>query len=138
MSPRTLEVGGWRMGKLSTSVVLSTPRNRRFRRRTWASLTMAMLTSPRARAGATRVSQRASPRAPTRRPRPSDTTTRTAELRSSGPSGSMRAVAVPVRERLVRLDDLLHQSVTHHVALVEVDERDAVDVADDFHGLDQT
>src|SRR5262245_512224 len=99
------------------------------------SLVMAILTRPRARAGAIRISQRASPGAPTRRPRPSDTSTRTA-LRCA--SGSMRAAAVPVGERLVRLHNLLHEFMTEHVALVEVDERDPLDAPDHFHRLDQT
>src|SRR5215831_215417 len=134
MSPRTRDSGlgtrGSLPGKLRTSVGLLTPRKRRFRRWTCVSLTMAMLTSPRARAGAIRVSQRVSPGAPTRRPRPSDTSTRTAR---GCPSGSMRAVAVPVGERLVRLDNLLHELMTNHIALVEIDERDSLDTPDDLH-----
>src|SRR5215471_11795145 len=123
------------LGKLKTSVGLLTPRNRRFKRRTWPSLTIAMFTSPRARAGAISVSQRARPAAPTRRPHPSDTSTRTVRR---CPSGSMRAAAVPVGERLVRFDNLLHELVTDHIALVEIDERDSLDTPDDLHRLDET
>src|SRR5436190_6431790 len=77
-----------------------------------------MLTVPRARAGATRRSQAASPWAGTRRPRASLTRTRS---------------AVTARERFVRFDNLLDELVPHDVAVVEVHERDAFDVADDLH-----
>src|SRR6476660_1615770 len=137
MSPSTRGSGlGTRdslLGKLKTSVGLSTPRKRRFNSWTCASLTIATVTSPRARAGAIRVSQRDRPGAATRRPRASDTSTRTARPRALGPSGSMRTAAVPVGERLVRLDDLLHEPVPDHIALVEVDERDAFDAANHLH-----
>src|SRR6478672_723620 len=88
------------------------------------SETSAMATSPRAAAGATRASQAARPGARTARPRPSLTDTDKRLL-----SGST--------VRFVRLDDLLHQRVPHDVLVVEVDERDAVDLADHFHRLDQ-
>src|SRR6185295_12899075 len=77
---------------------------------------------PRARAGATRRSQAARPGARTRRPPPSLTRTRS---------------DVPARECFVRFDNLLDELVADDVAVVEMDERDAVDVADDLHRFDQ-
>src|SRR3954447_6571825 len=94
------------------------------------SLTSAIPTVPRARRGATRRSQAASPGALAGRPDASDTTTRSRVSGSGIPAGE-------VRVRLVRLDDLLHQLVADDVAIIEVDERDAVDRADDFHRLDE-
>src|ERR671913_342183 len=88
-----------------------------------ASVTSAIPSSPRADAGATRVSQRASPPSATGRPRPSVTVTRTLL------SGSTVGV--------VGLHDLLHKGMTNDVFLVEPDERDAVDVSDHLHGFDQ-
>src|ERR687898_3590188 len=88
------------------------------------SETRAMATAPRRRAGARRASQRASPPSATARPRPSVTVTTRLLL-----SGST--------VRFVRLDDLLHQLVPHHVLVVEPDERNALDVADDLHRFDQ-
>src|SRR5215204_860799 len=40
--------------------------------------------------------------------------------------------------RVICLDDRLHEFVTDDVAFVEVDERDPLNLADDFHGLDET
>src|SRR5215204_4935882 len=88
------------------------------------SVTRAMATSPRRRAGARRASQRATPPSATARPRPSVTVTTKLLLPGS-------------TVRFVRLDDLLHQLVPHHVLVVEPDECDALDVADDLHRLDQ-
>src|SRR5712671_1327239 len=108
-----------------------------------ASLTTATFTVPLARAGATRRSQAASPGGRSSLPRSSVTDTvkglpakaRAAFWRAkAGPSGMLDVAA---RERLVRLDDLLHQLVAHDVAIVEMDERDAVDRADDLHRLDE-
>jgi len=45
-------------------------------------------------------------------------------------------IAVSVRERFVRLDDLLDELVANDVALVEVNERDAIDRVDDLHRLE--
>ena len=45
--------------------------------------------------------------------------------------------AVAAGKRLVGLDDLLNQLVADDVAIVEVDERDALDRADHLHRLDQ-
>src|SRR5437867_1242349 len=108
------------------------------------SLTRAMVTSPRARAGATRRSHSASPRMRSGRPRSSTTTTRKekADLpRRSAPCVLAReggsGAAVSIRELLVGLDDLLHELVAHNIPIVEVNERDALDVADDLHRLDQ-
>src|SRR5512134_3709182 len=90
-----------------------------------ASETRAIATSPRALAGATRASQRARPPSATARPRPSETDTRSWRLLSGS------------TVLFVRLHDLLHERVPHDVLLVEVDERDALDVADDLHRFDQ-
>src|SRR5436853_6181091 len=94
------------------------------------SLTRATVTTPRARRGATRRSHAASPGALARRPDASDTITRSAVSPSGIPAGA-------VRIRLVGLDDLLHELMAHDVAIAEVDERNAVDRADDLHRLDQ-
>src|SRR3954470_13540626 len=110
-------------GKLSTSVGSLTPRKRRLSCWISRSLTKATPIVPRARAGATRRSHAARPGARTRRPRPSLTRTR-----SGGTAG----------ERFVRFDNLLDELVADDVAVVEVDERDALDVADDLHRFDQS
>src|SRR4029079_16792627 len=94
------------------------------------SLTSAIVTRPRAARRAARRSQAASPGALAGRPDASDTTIRS----RCSPSG---IPGVAVRVRLVGLDDQLHQLVADDVAVVEVDERDALDRADDFHRLDQ-
>src|SRR5713226_581232 len=113
-------------GKLSTSVAQSRPRYWRFSVRTRASLTSATLTTPRARRGASRASHRVRPGADTRLPSPFATSTRSLLAR---PSNAPRApgacsdffdallramMAIAVRERLVRPDDLLDQLVTNH------------------------
>src|SRR5947209_8485765 len=95
-----------------------------------ASVTTATLRTPRAPGGATRRSHAASPGMLTARPRPSQTVTSS----RWSPSGIARAA---VRVRLVGLHDLLHQLVADDVAVVEIDERDAFDRPDDFHGLDE-
>src|SRR5436853_5280371 len=146
-------------GKLRTSVALSWRRDVRLRRRRWRSLTSAMLTVPRARDGAARRSHRARPDAGSGRPRASPTTTRKRPRASSGmrtwsgrlaPIGGGAAIARRPRRlasvpgaagrrggRLVRLHDLPHQLVPHDVAIVEVDERDALDRVDDLNRLDE-
>src|SRR5580704_206812 len=107
---------------------------------------------PRTRDGATRATQRASPGAAPGRPRSSPTSTRSAGLsrprRPSEPilafmvqlSGPLsrgaspragRGAAISVREGLVRLDDLLHELVADDIAVVEIHEGDALDLADD-------
>src|SRR5262249_19072812 len=111
-------------GKARTSVARSLRRYRRFRSRIAASRTSAMPSSPDARDGARDSSHFASPEARTGRPRPSVTATRTRLL-----SGST--------VRFVRLDDLLDELMTDDVPLVEMHERDAVDVADDLDRLDE-
>src|SRR5260221_4246882 len=90
-----------------------------------ASETIAIARSPRARAGATRVSQAASPGARAARPRPSVTVTRSRRVLSGS------------TERFVRLHDVLDERMAHDVSLVEMDEGDAFDVADDLHRLDK-
>src|SRR5262245_52277178 len=75
-------------------------------------------------------------------PRPSVTATRKCALEVRLAPTAIRRIAilwpaVPVGERLVRLDNLLHELVTDHVALVEINERDALDGAHDLHRLDQ-
>src|SRR5262245_58827322 len=90
-----------------------------------ASETSATAISPRADAGATRASHAASPGARAGRPRPSLTTTASRLL-----SGSTAV-------RFVGLHDLLHELMAHDVALVEVDERDALHLADHLHRLDE-
>src|SRR4030095_12564002 len=89
-----------------------------------ASVTSAMATSAWRRTGAVPASQRARPPSATRRPRPSVTVT-------------VRRLLSGSTVRFVRLDDLLHQLVAHDVLVVEPDERDALDVADDLHRFDQ-
>src|SRR5438552_3026251 len=112
-------------GKLRTSVVRSTRRYRRFSARTRASLRSATLTRPCTRGGAIRSNQRDKLVMRSRRPRPSVTTT-------------SRACAAAVRERFIRLDDLLHELVAHHVPVVEVDKRDTFDRTHHLHRLHQT
>src|SRR5436309_89712 len=105
-----------------------------------ASLTSAMQSVPRARAGATRVSQFASPCPDFAIPCSLTTDTRSLRLRAEGATADRRrdlGTAVAVREFLVCLHDLLHQFVAHDVAVVEVDERDALDRADDLHRFDE-
>src|SRR5262245_5889745 len=92
-------------GNDRTSVAESLPRYRRFSVRMRASLTRAIPIWPEARAGATEISQPASPPSRTGRPMPSVTETRRRLL-----SGST--------VRLVGLHDLLYELVPHHVALV--------------------
>src|SRR5918993_2087672 len=103
-----------------------------------ASDTNATPNSPRAARGATAASQRPSPPSATRRPRPSLTdTTRPPPVRRglSAPVPRTRGPAAPKRRRreagllsgstavgVVRLDDLLHELVTHDVFFVELDE----------------
>src|SRR5688572_20127451 len=122
-SPRNPRVSA---GNDSTSVTLSLPRNWRFSARMRASDTSATHTSPRAAAGAIFVSHG---------PSPLVAATSSAEApRREGESGHAtltrrRAAAIGV----VGLHDRLHELVTHDVAFVEVDERDAVDLADHFH-----
>src|SRR6476659_6883562 len=90
----------------------------------WASVTSATATSPRARAGAAAASHRDSPPSRTGRPRPSDTNTLRRLLSGSTVS-------------FVRLHDLLHERMPHDVFFVEVNERDAFDVADHLGGFDE-
>src|SRR6185436_17178860 len=108
----------------STSVGASVRRYWRLSWRTRRSVTSATPTSPRTREGATAASHRASPPSRTGRPRPSDTITRKRLLAGS-------------TVRFVRLHDLLHERMAHDILVVEVHERDALDLADDLHGLDQ-
>src|SRR5918995_1944056 len=75
--------------------------------------------------------------------RPSSSTTLTRRRgRGSEPSDGMVASG-PARadaaltERLVGLDDLLHQAMAHDIFVVEMDERDALDLGDDLERLDQ-
>src|SRR5438552_3411646 len=99
------------------------------------SLISAMVTRPRARGGAARASQAASPRAASGRPCPSVTDTSNCAkwsalaLRASGaraPRGDCRgAVAVALAlalaaVRFVGFHDLLHERMADHVTLVEV------------------
>src|SRR6478672_9858740 len=108
-------------GKDSTSVTRSLPRNWRLSARIRRSEMIAMLRSPFAAAGATFAIQAPSPRV--------------AGLTASGVATLTRSRAAAIC--VVCLDDRLHEFVADHVALIEVDERDAVDLADDFHRLDQ-
>src|SRR5689334_21900594 len=94
-----------------------------------ASYTRAMPISPRADRGATRASQAASDGARTERPRPSLIDTRIRVIR-----GLLSGSTVG----FVGLDDLLHQRVPDDVLLVEVDECDAGNGADDFDGFDES
>src|SRR5579864_5936746 len=94
-----------------------------------ASDTRTIESRPRARDGATRVSQRARPRTGTRRPRPSVMLMRNSAMGPNGPGS--------IRKFFVRLHDLLDQLVPHDVALVEVNERYPVDGVDHFHRFDQ-
>src|SRR5690348_8331691 len=106
MSPRN---GDSSEGNDRTSVAVSFLRKRRLRPRTWASETIATVTAPRARAGATAWSQDASPGA-----RTDAGETRSTCRRNRPPASAMRAL---VREGVVGLDDLLHQLVAHDVLL---------------------
>ena len=87
--------------------------------------------SPRADAGAMRASHG---------PRPRVAESLPAEAAfCDGGSGQAtltrrRAAAISV----VGLHDSLDELMTHHVALVEIDERNAIDFADDFHRLHET
>src|SRR5687767_10109270 len=127
-------------GNESTSVSVSFLRYFRLRVRTRASGTMATVTLPRARAGATRRSQGASPSART----PLVPTTSTSSL---GPPGLRLLAPDPfrgllslsaIRMRVVRLHDHLHQFVADDVLVVEVHERDPVDVLDDPDGFHES
>src|SRR6478672_12645205 len=109
-------------GKDSTSVTRSLPRNWRLSARIRRSEMIAMLRSPFAAAGATFAIQAPSPRV--------------AGLTASGVATLTRSRAAAIC--VVCLDDRLHEFVADHVALVEVNERDAFDLADDFHRLHQT
>src|SRR5687767_1295644 len=127
MSPRNPRVCA---GKDRTSVTLSLPRNWRLSARMRKSETSATQTSPLADAGAIFESQGPSPRVAAHFP--------TVAACREGGSGHAtltrrRAAAIGV----VGLHDRLHELVTDDVALVEVDERDAVDLADHFHRLHQ-
>src|SRR5687768_12428236 len=90
-----------------------------------ASATRAIASSPRAARGAVRASQRARPPSRTGWPRPSLTVTRRPLLPGSTAVG------------VVSLHDLLHELMADDILLVEPDELDALDVADDLHGFDQ-
>src|SRR5687768_12953585 len=113
-----------------------------------------MVTPPRARAGATAWSHAARPgartpagstmstsRAGRARVAPVDGRSgrperrRTPEPRLLSPSAI--ALTRSTAERVVSLHNRLHQLVTHDVAIIEVDEPDAVDVLDDPERLDQ-
>src|SRR5688500_3940942 len=102
-----------------------------------ASGTSAIASSPRAVFGAMRASQR--PRPPSRigRPWPSVTDTRrpAAPWRTGRDGGVLLSGSTAVG--VVRLDDLLHERVANDIFLVEANELDAFDVADDLHRLDQ-
>src|SRR5688500_16518231 len=93
--------------------------------------TTATETTPRARAGAIRWSQRPSPGARTAGGSTRSTISRRRNLRRLIFGGARRRVGV------IGLDDLLHQLVPDDVLVVEVDDADAVDFADDLERLDQ-
>src|SRR5689334_9442053 len=90
-----------------------------------------MLRSPRAFDGATRASHRPRPRNAAAGAAPA------VELPERWSGVATLTRRRPVVIRVVRLDDRLHELVTYHITLVEVDERDAVDLADHFHRLNQ-
>src|SRR3954467_3615175 len=125
--------------KDNTSVGRSVPLYCELSFRLCASVTSAIATLPRAAGGAVDVSHRARPPSRIGRPRPSVTLT-----------CNRRRVPLCAPERwrvtllsgstvgFVRLDDLLHERMPHHVLFVEVNERDALDVANHFHGFDET
>src|SRR5262245_49303583 len=103
-----------------------------------ASLTSAIATSPRAADGATEASHCDSPPSRTDRPRPSVTLTdRRRPFPLSAPPGWRPPLLSGSTVGFVRLDDLLHERVPHHVLFIEMNERDALDVANNLHGLDQ-
>src|SRR5262245_35861722 len=122
MSPRYPLVSA---GNDSTSVGAFFPRNRRLSARTRASDAIATVTPPRARAGAIAASHAASRGARRAVDETTSTCSRSAILAAAG------------GVRVVRLYDLLHELVPYHVAIVEVDEPDAVDVPDDLQRLDE-
>src|SRR6185503_9172268 len=104
----------------------------------WASVTSAIATSPRAADGAIEASQRESPPSRTDRPRPSVTLTCKRRPRPlSAPPGWRLPLLSGSTVGFVRLHDLLHERVPHHVLFIEMNERDALDVANDLHGLDE-
>src|SRR5204863_4694803 len=95
--------------------------------RTRASETIATVIVPRARAGAIDASQRANPGA-----RPTTLIAR----RGVKPRPTL---SLPfLRERVIRLHDLLHQPVPDDVALVEIHAADAFAVPRDVERLHQT
>ena len=138
-------------GNDSTSVARSTPRQVAVQRAACgASLTNAIVTSPRARAGATGASHARAPAPERRAPRSRrDRSTRQAAVavcersglrawglrRSGAVSGPRRSP--PAVNCGVGQDDPLHQLVPDDVPLVEMDERDALDVPHDVQRFDQ-
>src|SRR4029077_12135486 len=50
---------------------------------------------------------------------------------------AVRAAGLTGGAPVVCLDNSLDQAVTHNVAFIEIDERDALDIADHFDGFDQ-
>src|SRR5258708_19698080 len=141
MSPRNRgarrEARGASPGKLRTSVALSRRRKCALNLRIRASETMAMATSPRAGAGATRASQAARPGARTGRPWPSVTSTLIRVLRVFRGrvfrGRVVRGLLPGSTERFVRLHDLLDKRVAHHVLVVEVHDRDPLPVPPALH-----
>src|SRR3982750_346516 len=105
----------------STSVTASLPRNCLLSARMRASETSAMVRSAGAAPGAVWARPAATPGPGAVRPRPS--VMETAILLPGSTVG------------FVRLDDLLDERVPHHVPVVEVHERDSLDVAHHFHRL---
>src|SRR5262245_12450863 len=92
----------------------------------------ATLTLPRAAAGATDVSHRASPGARA----PAGTITSTLKLRWN----FLRGLIFRARRRIgvIGFDDLLHQLVPDDILVVEVDDADAVNLLDYLERLNET
>src|SRR5688572_7278763 len=107
-----------------------------------ASATTATVISPRARRGATASSHRPRPGA-RRAPEVTTCTTRDLAPDWRRPCRGDVCVAPTLRlrtragEGIVCLHDLLHELVSDDVAVVEVDEADALDVLDDRKRLDE-
>src|SRR3954464_8781830 len=125
-------------GKDSTSVGRSARRYCELSFRLCASVTSAIATLPRAAGGRVEASHRASPPSRIGRPRPSVTLTcNRGRVLVSRPARWPAILLAGSTVGFVRLDDLLHERMPHHVFFVEVNERDALDVAHDLHNFDE-
>src|SRR4051812_19676887 len=126
----------WDPGNERTSVGRGLRRYCELSFRLCASVTSAIATLPRAASGAVDASQRESPPSRIGRPRPSVTLTCNRRPPPLSPPARWRAMLLSGSTvGFVRLDDLLDERMPHHVFFVEVNERDALDVANHLHDL---